>query len=201
MHRRRDSSPAIAREALCRIDARPSGHARAARIARLRGLLFCLAWLPLSAAAAAQSCLVVDVSQGDTLRVRCGGPGDYSQVKVRVAGIDAPVRGQPYGDVARTELAGLCFRYMAEIQEVGRNQDGQVVAHVRCREIDVAKHLVGRGLARLDSANLDRSGDLHLLEDNARSHGYGLWSNLASATRWEWPQDGCSSILSLRRCK
>ena len=35
-------------------------------------------------------CLVVAISDGDTLTVRCGAPGAYQQVKVRIAAIDAP---------------------------------------------------------------------------------------------------------------
>lgn len=35
-------------------------------------------------------CLVVAISDGDTLTARCGAPGAYHQVKVRIAAIDAP---------------------------------------------------------------------------------------------------------------
>lgn len=35
-------------------------------------------------------CLVVAVSDGDTLTARCGQPGSYQEVKVRLAEIDAP---------------------------------------------------------------------------------------------------------------
>jgi len=34
-------------------------------------------------------CLVVAISDGDTLTARCGAPGAYRPIKVRVAAIDA----------------------------------------------------------------------------------------------------------------
>ncbi len=61
-----------------------------------RGAALLLALLPL--AAAADQCLVVGISDGDTLTARCGAPGAYQQVKVRLSGIDAPERRQPYGE-------------------------------------------------------------------------------------------------------
>lgn len=44
-------------------------------------------------AAEPRTCLVVGVSDGDTITARCGAPGAYEQVRARVAGIDAPEKG------------------------------------------------------------------------------------------------------------
>ncbi len=40
--------------------------------------------------AAALLCLVVGVSDGDTLKVRCGTPGTYQQLTLRLSAVDAP---------------------------------------------------------------------------------------------------------------
>ena len=61
-------------------------------------------------------CLVVGISDGDTLTARCGGPGHYEQVKVRLQGIDAPERKQPFGERARQALAELTFQEEAELR-------------------------------------------------------------------------------------
>jgi endonuclease YncB( thermonuclease family) len=53
---------------------------------------------------AALLCLVVDILDGDTLTARCGQPGQYEQVKVRLQGIDAPERKQPFGKHCKTAL-------------------------------------------------------------------------------------------------
>lgn len=65
---------------------------------RLRFLsAVCLALLPLlsQAAPSSRTCLVVGISDGDTLTARCGRLGAYEEVKVRIAAIDAPERAQP----------------------------------------------------------------------------------------------------------
>ena len=61
-------------------------------------------------------CLVVGISDGDTLTARCGEPGAYEQVKVRLQGIDAPERKQPFGERARKALADLAFQKEAELR-------------------------------------------------------------------------------------
>ena len=63
--------------------------------------------------AAALLCLVVGISDGDTLTARCP-TGDaahpYSQLKVRLAEIDAPEKAQPYGNRAKEYLSSLCYQ-------------------------------------------------------------------------------------------
>ena len=35
-------------------------------------------------------CLVVGITDGDILKARCGEPGSYEQVRVRIVAIDVP---------------------------------------------------------------------------------------------------------------
>lgn len=65
--------------------------------------------------AATLLCLVVGISDGDTLTARCGEPEAYEQVKVTLQGIDAPEREQPFGERARQALAELTFQKEAEL--------------------------------------------------------------------------------------
>lgn len=53
-------------------------------------------------------CLVVWVSDGDSITARCGDPGSHEQISVRLAGNDAPERRQAYEERARQHLAGWC---------------------------------------------------------------------------------------------
>ncbi|BEP64430.1 hypothetical protein GmRootV213_49840 (plasmid) [Variovorax sp. V213] len=59
----------------------------------------------LAQAAEPRTCLVVGVSDGDTITARCGAAGNYEQIKVRFNGIDAPEKGQPFGRRAKEALA------------------------------------------------------------------------------------------------
>ncbi|WP_313075805.1 hypothetical protein [Melaminivora sp.] len=55
-------------------------------------------------------CLVVGISDGDTLTARCptqDAAHPYQQVNVRLAGIDAPEKRQPLGERSRQHLAGI----------------------------------------------------------------------------------------------
>lgn len=62
---------------------------------------------------AALLCFVIGITDGDTIKARCGAPGAYQQVTVRLAAIDAPERRQPFGEVSRQHLAALCFNQPA----------------------------------------------------------------------------------------
>lgn len=58
--------------------------------------------LALSGAAWADTCLIVGVSDGDTLKARCGLSGAYEQVTIRINEIDAPEKGQPFGQTLQS---------------------------------------------------------------------------------------------------
>ena len=52
-------------------------------------------------------CLVVAISDGDTLTARCGQAGAYRPLKVRIAAIDAPESKQAFGLRSKQNLARL----------------------------------------------------------------------------------------------
>lgn len=130
-------------------------------------------------------CLVVAVADGDTLTARCGEPGAYEQVRVRIAEIDAPERGQPFGQASRQALADLCFQQTAAIRAQKRDRYGRTVARVECRGQDVSRQLVADGHAWAFTRYLtdQRVADL---EQQARSARRGLWVDPAPMAPWEW---------------
>ena len=54
-------------------------------------------------------CLVVGVSDGDTIKVRCGEPGAYQQVTIRLGGIDAPEKKQAFGQRSKERFERIMF--------------------------------------------------------------------------------------------
>jgi len=82
--------------------------------------------------AAALLCLVVAITDGDTLKARCGSVGAYEQVTIRLAEIDAPEMHQPFGDRSKQSLASLCFQVDATIEPVIKDRYGRTVARVNC---------------------------------------------------------------------
>lgn len=83
--------------------------------------------LPLSALAAEFPARVVAVSDGDTLTVLRDG---RSQVKIRLADIDAPENGQDFGSRARQAASELAFGRDVTIREMNHDRYGRTVAEV-----------------------------------------------------------------------
>lgn len=131
-------------------------------------------------------CLVVAISDGDTLTVRCGAPGAYQQVKVRIAAIDAPESRQAFGQKSRQNLARLCLRQRAALQPVDEDSYGRTVAHVRCGSTDVAAAQVRAGLAWVYTPYAESRPQLVALQRQARSSKEGLWSQKRPQAPWTY---------------
>ncbi|WP_066271744.1 thermonuclease family protein [Hydrogenophaga palleronii] len=67
-------------------------------------------------------CWVVAISDGDTLKARCGVPGAYEQITIRIAAIDAPEKAQAFGNVSRQHLSALCFQQTTAITVRGTDR-------------------------------------------------------------------------------
>ena len=126
---------------------------------------------------------VVAVHDGDTLSVRLGAATE----RVRLAQIDAPERGQPWGRRAQQALFGLAARRTARLVVVDRDSYGRIVADLYVGELFVNEALVRSGDAWAYPRYL-RSPQILEAEDEARREGRGLW-RLPAADReapWEW---------------
>lgn len=126
---------------------------------------------------------VVKVTDGDTVTVLV----KKTDVIVRLAEIDAPEMGQPWGKRAKQGLAALVFGKQVEFVPTIIDRYGRTVANLY-----VDGRLVGRDLIRMGHAWVYRTyrGDSEImdLEEAARSARHGLWG-LAEAERmapWDW---------------
>lgn len=130
-------------------------------------------------------CLVVAIADGDTLTARCGDPGAYEQVKVRLAEIDAPERKQAFGERSRQSLAQLCHQQQATIRAASKDRYGRSIARVACQGKDASSHQVATGMAWF-FVRYGRDQELRRLEDAARAAGLGLWADREPVAPWEW---------------
>lgn len=142
-------------------------------------------------AAAVLICLIVGISDGDTLTARCEAQQDREAVtlKVRLAEIDAPEKGQPIGTRARAHLAEMCFRKSATIATVaaggGLDRYGRTVAKLTCEGTDANAEQVRSGMAWVyDRYVIDRS--LYSIQEEARTARRGLWGDEHPVEPWEW---------------
>ena len=87
---------------------------------------------------------VVAVADGDTITVL---DASNTQYKIRLAGIDAPEKGQPYGRVSRQRLADTVFTKTVEVQWSKRDRYGRTVGKVISDGRDVCLMQIESGLA------------------------------------------------------
>ena len=106
---------------------------------------------------------------------------------MRLAQIDAPEQGQPWGRRAKEALERLAERRSARVVVVDRDDYGRAVGDVYVGEGFVNESLVRDGHAWAYPRYV-RSPAILAAEDEARRAGRGLW-RLPPAEReppWEW---------------
>lgn len=159
-----------------------------------------LAALPLFAEAQTRTCLVVDVSDGDTITARCGEAGTYEQVKVRLAGIDAPEKAQPFGNRARQALAELTFGKPARLECTKTDRYSRSVCNVWVapasasagpQTLDAGLAMVSVGMAWWYRAYVREQtpqarGQYEFAEMEAKAKRVGLWADAEPTPPWEW---------------
>jgi len=129
---------------------------------------------------------VVSVHDGDTLTVLV----EARQMKVRLAEIDAPELGQPFGSRSRQSLSELCFGKPAALDVRGRDRYQRAIARVTCAGTDANAEQVHRGYAWTYARYARADSPLHLLQSEARSAQRGLWADAAPVPPWDWRRQG-----------
>jgi endonuclease YncB( thermonuclease family) len=140
---------------------------------------------------------VVSVIDGDTIRVL---DADQVEYKVRLSGIDAPEKGQPYNEGSRKHLASLVAGKEVFVETAKQDIHGRVVGKVwvrpadcpRCGktlDVNYAQILAGmawwyRYYAREQSPE-DR-GRYESAEEEARARQWGLWADPEPINPYEW---------------
>lgn len=135
--------------------------------------------------AEAMFCLVVAVTDGDTMGVRCDIDGRPTAIKIRLAEIDAPEKAQDFGQRSKASLSDLCFGQRAHIKPVAADRYGRTVARVECRGHDASAYQVARGMAWAYTKHLtDQS--IKRLETDARLGHVGLWVDTSATPPWDF---------------
>ena len=165
--------------------------------------------LALSAHAATQSFdgRVVGVADGDTVTVL---DSNNIQHKIRVAGIDAPEKGQPFGERSKQSLSRAVLGKDVRIEWDKQDRYGRMVGkvwvtppEVTCKQPPCPKTL-DAGLAQLtvglawhfkkyaDEQSEEDRLRYTFAEDEARARKAGLWSAPNPIPPWEWRHGGAA---------
>ena len=161
---------------------------RSTRNAWTVALASALLFAPVPGTAASLSGVVVGVSDGDTLTML---DTRLQQHKVRLAGIDAPEKRQPFGQRSKQSLGLLAYGRPVRIEAGKTDRYGRLIGRVVVDGLDVNREQVRRGFAwhyvayaREQSAS-DR--DLYAdAESSARAERRGLWSVPDPTPPWEF---------------
>ena len=157
---------------------------RAARAVRV-ALLFA-ALIPALASSAPIPCKVIGVADGDTLTCLTA---DKTQIKVRLAQIDAPESGQPYGQASKRTLSDLVFGKEVTIDSETTDRYGRTVATVRSGGSDINIKMVQTGMAWVYT-KYARDRAYFEAEAASKAARRGLWDDPKAISPEEWRRKG-----------
>lgn len=134
---------------------------------------------------------VVSVSDGDTIGVLTA---NREQVRIRISGIDAPEKSQPFGQVSKQRTSDLCFGADVKVTWHKKDRYGRTIGKVEVRGSDIGLTLVRDGLAwhykqyESEQTPIDRIA-YSTAERQARSSARGLWRDAAPIPPWEFRKE------------
>ena len=126
---------------------------------------------------------VIAIKDGDTIVVLS--PKNLP-VTIRLSGIDAPEKGQEFGQAAKHLASDLCFGKTVTVKESGIDKYGRTLAQIILSDgRNVEEKLVRLGFAWHYKKY---SSDIRLatLEQEARESQRGLWATLNPVPPWDW---------------
>lgn len=131
---------------------------------------------------------VIRIADGDSVTIL-----DMNKVqhKVRLVGIDAPERKQPFGKRSKQSLSDMVFRKMVTVKSNKRDQYGRELGKILINGVDVNLEQIRRGMAwhyklnKYDQSASDRQTYANT-ERKARVIRQGLWIDSAPLPPWIW---------------
>lgn len=131
---------------------------------------------------------IVGVIDGDTVDFITDG---NELIRVRLAGIDAPERGQPFGSSAKKALSQLVFSKRVLLKGDKRDRYGRVIAKIIINGQDANLQLLRLGYAwhykRYESEQTPNDRRLYASAQieaiNARN---GLWKDSSPVAPWDY---------------
>jgi endonuclease YncB( thermonuclease family) len=165
-------------------------------------IILCLSLIPVSLWANTLQGKVVKVADGDTITI----VDDLGEKhRIRLAGIDAPEKNQPYGDISTQGLNKLVSGKTVTIEYEKRDRYKRIIGKVLvdppgevfCMALDCVKK-IDAGLKQIKTGlawhykyyQMEQSEEDRRLyseaEQEARTKQLGLWKNEEPLAPWEW---------------
>ncbi len=129
---------------------------------------------------------VIAVSDGDTIKVL----NRQQVVKIRLAYIDAPEMGQPYGMQSKMALSDLIYKKVIEVEQVDTDQYKRAVCILHRSGKNINYEMIRSGHAWVYS-RYNKDPTLVQAQREAKQQSLGLW-RLSANQRiepWIWRRD------------
>ncbi len=124
---------------------------------------------------------VVEITDGDTLKLLVGG----TEHKIRLAEIDTPEKGQTWGSAATRALAEKVLYQNVIVDVQGSGGFGRLAGRIWLGQRDINRELVREGHAWAYRKYL--TDPTFVIDENfARQHNAGLWSMSDPTAPWLW---------------
>jgi len=135
---------------------------------------------------------VVHITDGDTIQVMHNGQAE----KIRLSGIDAPEKTQPFGQSAKEYAASLCFRKLVSVTTFGQDRYHRTIADIQLPNGTILNNeLVRAGYAWWYRRYAPNNTTLQQLETSARLNHAGLWAGLDPVEPWDYRHYGTTASL------
>ncbi len=147
-------------------------------------LLGILGWA-FGVIAAAPENTVIRILDGDTVEIMGKGRKSY---KVRLSGLDAPEKKQPYGKKSQQALAKLAFKKIVCVKGVKRDCYGRTIARLYVGNQDINAAMIEQGAAWVyrPYARGSTFTSFYKAETMAKNNKIGLWALNKPIPPWEW---------------
>ena len=113
------------------------------------------------------------------------------QIRVRIAFVDAPEKGQAFGQRAKAAMSELVFDKDVELLPHSIDRYGRLVARVIVEDQDAGLELLKQGLCwvydeYIGRARIDIEAGYRAAQAAAQSDKLGLWQDPDPVPPWEW---------------
>ena len=131
---------------------------------------------------------VIGIADGDTLTIL---DANNEQHRIRLAGIDAPEKKQPFGQVSKQSLSDLAYARDVEVEWGKQDRYGRIVGKIIVSGEDINLIQIKRGLAwhykkyEGEQSMADRITYANE-EAQAKQLRTGLWVDPQPIAPWDW---------------
>jgi len=129
---------------------------------------------------------VVGVVDGDTIDILTT---DKQNLRIRLWGIDAPEKSQPFGQAAKHQLSRLAYNCTATVEVVDTDRYGRTVGLVHACGSDLNEAMIRTGHAWVYRKYVEpkRASRWIELEQHAKESQKGLWGDSEPPVApWAW---------------